>query len=121
MLVLAENGSAIIITFCCGCGVADGVTDGVGVSVGVTDCVGVGEGSAKLGLTVGVTVTEGVIDGVGVSVAVGVCVGVGVIQLKDCCSSQPVLSTILTIIIGLLVSPEGISNTKDGGTVVLPE
>jgi hypothetical protein len=121
MLVLAENGSIIIITFCCGCGVADGVTDGVGVSVDVGVCVGVGDGATKLGLTVGVTVTEGVTDGVGVIVDVGVCVGVGVIQLKDCCSSHPVLSTIFTIIIGLLVRPEGISKVRDGGTVVLPE
>ena len=58
---------------------------------------------------------------VGVGVLVEVCVGVGVIQLNDCCSSHPVLSTILTIIVGLLVRPEGISKTKDGGTDVFPE
>lgn len=67
------------------------------------------------------TVTAGVTDGVGVSVGVVVCVGVGVTQLKDCCSSHPVLSIILTIIVGLLVRPEGMFKTNDGGTVVLPE
>jgi hypothetical protein len=105
-------------------GVMVGVTDGVGVNVGVTETEGVIDGVIDgVGVNVGVTETEGVIDGVIDGVGVGED-SIGDIvtqnvqsaafiikskpqvksQLIFFLTSQPVLSIILTMMIGAVAN-----------------